>query len=71
MSPVHLATGNLLLGRWHAAHLEILRTRGSRAHDGRQGHRAVLYFPHPVILLLKDCRPREGTHGAALRGLLS
>lgn len=52
VSSVHLATGNLLLGRWHAAHLEILRTRGSGAHDSRQGHRAVLHFPHPVILLL-------------------
>lgn len=62
MSSVHLATGNLLLGRWHTAHLEILRTRGARAHDGRQSHRAVLYLPHPVILLLKDCRPREGTN---------
>lgn len=51
---MHLATGNLLLGRWHAAHLEILRTRGSRAHDGGQGHRAMLHFPHPVILLLED-----------------
>lgn len=62
MSSVHLATGNLLLGRWHAAHLEILRTRGSRAHDGGQGHRAMLYFPHPVILLLEDGRPGEGTY---------
>lgn len=66
VSSVHLATGNLLLGRGHAAHLEILWTRGSGAHDGGQGHRAVLHLPHPVVLLLKDCRPREGTHGEAL-----
>lgn len=62
MSSVHLATGNLLLGRWHTAHLKIPRTRGSRAHDGRQGHRAMLHFTHSVILLLKDSRPREGTY---------
>jgi hypothetical protein len=55
VSSVHLATGDLLLGRWHAPHLEILRTRGSRAHDGWQSHRAVLHFPHSVVLLLKDC----------------
>ena len=55
VSSVHLTTGNLLLGRWHAAHLEIFRTRGSGAHDGRQGHGAMLHLPHPVTLLLKDC----------------
>ena len=58
---MHLATGNLLLGRWHAAHLEIFRTRGSGAHDGRQGHGAMLHLPHPVILLLKHSGPEEET----------
>lgn len=63
VSSVHLATGDLLLGRWHAAHLEILRPRGSGAHDSGQGHRAVLHLPHPVILLLQHCRPRRGHPG--------
>ena len=61
MSSVHLATGDLLLGRWHAAHLEILGTRGSGAHDGGQGHGAMFHLPHPVILLLKHSGPEEET----------
>ena len=70
MSPVHLATGNLLLGRRHAAHLEVFGTRGSGAHDGGQGHRAMLHLPHPVILLLKHSGPEEETFKERSEGLL-
>lgn len=70
MSSVHLATGNLLLGRRHAAHLEIFGTRGSGAHDGGQGHGAVLHLPHPVILLLKHSGPEEETFRERSEGLL-
>lgn len=54
MSSVHLASGDLLLGRRHDANVERLGAAGARAHHGRQGHGAVLHLPGPVKLLLQD-----------------
>lgn len=58
---MHLATSDLLLGRGHTAHLEVLRARSPRTHDGGQGHRAVLHLPHSIVLLLENSRSGEGT----------
>ena len=36
---MHLACGDLLLGRGHGAHVEgVGASDGARAHDARQGH---------------------------------
>lgn len=51
--PMHLATGDLLLGLGHGAHLEVLRPTGTRPYDNREGHGAVLGFVQLVELLLQ------------------
>ena len=61
VSPVHLAHGDLLLGRGHGAHAEGLGPDGARADHPRQRHRAVLHPPHPVELLLEDGGPGRNT----------
>ena len=63
MSPVHLARGDLLLGRGHGAQVEVLRpAHRARADDAGQRHRAVLHVAHAVELLLQDGGP-AGTPG--------
>lgn len=54
MSPVHLASCDLLLGRRHDANVESLRAAGAGAHHSRQGHGAVLHLPGLVELLLQN-----------------
>lgn len=55
VSSVHLPAGDVLFGLWHGAHLEALRTSGTRADDGRQGDRASFHLPDLIELLLENC----------------